>query len=452
MPENSHAAGEVLFHSSPIVNFYNGRSVFVTGATGFLGTVLVEKLLFSCNGINNIYILIKRKNGKSTEERFFDYLNSTAFQRIKDKNPSLMKKIKPISGNLEEDNIGISRNDISILQQEVSVVFHAAAKLSFNMDMTTAININTKPTEQLIAICKQMQNISVFVYVSSAYSNMHKQVIDEKVYKTGIALETVFDTLKAKGSADNLLDGRPNAYTYSKALTEEIIEKEFYDIPAAIVRPSIIISSLKEPMPGWVTGWQGLTRVVAVACRGLLRIWYGNPSVVLDIIPVDYVANLLIAAAWETSQSRLKNANGVKIFNCCSGLRNPIDVGHFMDICVKHGKRHILTNRRFRIKSNYISYKMWLLVLHVIPSFILDVICWVAGKKPVMMKTLKNILRLSSYLEYFTQHQFLILDSNVQALLRKMEDIDQQIFELDVTKIQWEEYLKDYVLGITKYN
>lgn len=39
---------------------------------------------------------------------------------------------------------------------------------------------------------------------------MHKQVIDEKVYKTGIALETVFDTLKAKGSADNLLGNSIN--------------------------------------------------------------------------------------------------------------------------------------------------------------------------------------------------------------------------------------------------
>ena len=45
--------------SSDIVGFYRGRSVFITGATGFMGKVLVEKLLRSCPGIERIYLLIR---------------------------------------------------------------------------------------------------------------------------------------------------------------------------------------------------------------------------------------------------------------------------------------------------------------------------------------------------------------------------------------------------------
>lgn len=48
-----------------ICEFYSGKNVLITGATGFCGTVLVEKLLRSCGSIGKIYILVRRKkNGK----------------------------------------------------------------------------------------------------------------------------------------------------------------------------------------------------------------------------------------------------------------------------------------------------------------------------------------------------------------------------------------------------
>lgn len=52
-----------------IVEWYNGKSVFVTGGSGFMGKVLIEKLLFSCTGIREIYVLMRSKKGKSPESR-----------------------------------------------------------------------------------------------------------------------------------------------------------------------------------------------------------------------------------------------------------------------------------------------------------------------------------------------------------------------------------------------
>lgn len=52
-----------------IPTFYAGKDVFITGASGFMGKVLIEKLLRSCPEIGNLYLLLRPKKGKSLEER-----------------------------------------------------------------------------------------------------------------------------------------------------------------------------------------------------------------------------------------------------------------------------------------------------------------------------------------------------------------------------------------------
>jgi alcohol-forming fatty acyl-CoA reductase len=85
---------------SEIAEFYNGRSVFITGGTGFMGKViapyfleiwvkvitkfhfkaLVEKLLRSCSGIKNIYLLVRPKRGHEIAERMVELLNGPVSQ------------------------------------------------------------------------------------------------------------------------------------------------------------------------------------------------------------------------------------------------------------------------------------------------------------------------------------------------------------------------------------
>lgn len=64
--------GKMDLEAKNTLEWYKGRSVFITGATGFMGKVLIEKLLYSYPDIKNIYILIRSKRGRSTEERIED--------------------------------------------------------------------------------------------------------------------------------------------------------------------------------------------------------------------------------------------------------------------------------------------------------------------------------------------------------------------------------------------
>lgn len=59
--------------NSQITDCFENQTVFLTGGTGFLGKVLIEKLLRVCKDLKKIYILARPKKGKSVEERYNDF-------------------------------------------------------------------------------------------------------------------------------------------------------------------------------------------------------------------------------------------------------------------------------------------------------------------------------------------------------------------------------------------
>lgn len=58
-----------------IPEYYDGKSVLITGATGFMGKVLLEKLLRSCPGVKTAYVLVRSKAGQAPRQRIADMVN-----------------------------------------------------------------------------------------------------------------------------------------------------------------------------------------------------------------------------------------------------------------------------------------------------------------------------------------------------------------------------------------
>lgn len=59
-----------------IPEWFAGKRVLITGATGFMGKVLVEKLLRDCPDVEQLYILIRKKKGIEPAQRRDEYVNN----------------------------------------------------------------------------------------------------------------------------------------------------------------------------------------------------------------------------------------------------------------------------------------------------------------------------------------------------------------------------------------
>lgn len=288
-----------------IPEFFAGRDIFITGGTGFMGKILVEKLLFSCPDVGRIFLLIRSKKNASAQARIADLINLPVFDRLRSSNPAVLAKMIAVAGDVTELGLGLKAEDLQLMR-EVSVVFHSAASVRFDDPLHEAVLMNTRGTRELLKFSETLAKLKVVVHVSTTYCNPHVRTVYEKVYppngdwKATIKLaETNPDTLDQMTL--KYTNFEPNTYTFTKGLAEQVVNDYRDRLPVVIFRPSIVICAMEEPIAGWVDNFNGPVGLLIACGLGIMRTSYGDPDVVSDFTPVDTSIKAMIVAAWQRS-------------------------------------------------------------------------------------------------------------------------------------------------------
>lgn len=128
---------------------------------GFLGKMLIDKLLRTCPNIENIYLLVRPKRGLDIHSRLEEIFDDQVFSRLRETVPKFRHKIVAIAGDCSSAGLGIKIIDRHTLISNVNVVFHAAATVRFDEKLRLAVSINVHGTKELIELCTQMQHLQV---------------------------------------------------------------------------------------------------------------------------------------------------------------------------------------------------------------------------------------------------------------------------------------------------
>ena len=91
-----------------VANFYAGRNIFLTGATGFVGKMTIEALLRKCPEIGTIYVLARAKRGTEAQARVDALTASALFERVEKDMPGSTKKVVAVEGDLTKEGLGIT--------------------------------------------------------------------------------------------------------------------------------------------------------------------------------------------------------------------------------------------------------------------------------------------------------------------------------------------------------
>ncbi|XP_054166808.1 fatty acyl-CoA reductase 1-like [Oppia nitens] len=445
---------------SDICNFYSNKNIFITGATGLLGKVLIEKYLRACHGLDGIYILMRQKKGKSAKERSDEYISDPIFSLNGLKQSGVCNKIYPIFGDTSQPGFGINDSDRQLLIDRINVVIHVAATVKLHSPLRYAVEHNVRPIISLIELCHQIKQLDCLTYVSTTAILNGTKYCNERIHP--LELITPEQVIKA---CDNCTDKElnklekmffhefNNTYCISKVLAEQLLHRERDWLRICVVRPSAILTSNAEPEPGWVQGIQGTSSAILAIGIGLMKVFPSRRLGAQVVIPVDFVANAIIAGVWYLTT---KSADNIQVYHLTTNSDYSPSMRFIMKLVRQNSlkypsKRVIRPPYGLVYPKNKLQLFIEIYIKHWIYAYILDFGAKLFGVQTKLLKitnkmneTMKDIRRfMKTCPEYETTNTF--------ALIDQMSVTDRLLFCFDIRQIDWQVYCETMWSGLKRH-
>ncbi|KAH9737543.1 Fatty acyl-CoA reductase 2 [Citrus sinensis] len=321
-----------------IEKFLVGKSFFVTGATGFLAKVLIEKILRTAPEVGKIFLLIKAESEEAASKRLKDeVINAELFKCLQQTygecyQDFMLNKLVPVVGNISESNLGLEGDLAKVIANEVDVIINSAANTTLHERYDIAIDINTRGPSHVMNFAKKCKKIKVFVHMSTGkclkpimFAAVSKNLSYVNGKRQGRIMEKPFymgDTIARELNFNN-----------SKIEPKLDVEKEIelaMKSKKALENDEDARKKMKE---------LGLERILDLMIlyygRGQLNEFVGDPSGILDVVPVDMVVNATLAAIAKHGQVVIQKPE-VKVYQIASSVTNPLVTKYLLSLLHEH--------------------------------------------------------------------------------------------------------------------
>ena len=525
---------------SEIVTYLRGKTLLITGATGFLAKAVVEKILRCAPDVGRIYLVVRsrrRKDGTtlSARERVEEeILQSAAFARLRathgDRFAEVMRaKVHAVEGDLTLDHLGLEPDLYHRLAAEVDVVLTCAASVTFDEEIDAALQLNALGARRMLDFAKSCSD-AILVHVSTAYVNgqikgripevpprpdwsmaqemgrsdapfdlereirdilaradeihddsrspgqqnrFRKMALQQNPSPTQRWLDAQMETFRKRWLKERLIEegmrrgqqrGWHDSYTLTKAMGEQLIVKHRGGLPTAIIRPSIVESALVDPEPGWIEGLKVADPLIDAVSKGRLPDFPGHRDMIVDIIPVDIVANTILAAMARTARD-----GGIGVYHVSTGDRNPV----LFHQAFEHSYEYFRKNPRLNRNNEPIPIRRWTYptlgqfrrrynLRYVYP---LNAALWTLNRFnritllnnlkrriTVMKSAISRMLYYAAIYSPYTSLECTFETDRTVGLHERLDPEDRLLFDGDVSRIHWKSYFQEiHIPGLKRH-
>ncbi len=246
-------------------NSTNPKSIFLTGATGFLGAYLLDEILHKTSA--DIYCLVRRREPDTDKQRLKNHLQFHSLWK-----ETFSSRIIPVAGEMSKPLLGLSKQKFSELAEQIDVIYHSGAFVNFTRPYLTLKATNVLGTQEILRLASLTQTKPIHFISSIAVllgSSQNRKIMETEVLDPG-----------------NLKGG----YNQSKWIAEKlIITAQERGLPSCIYRsPGImghsktgIIGNLNDPWCNLMKGCVQMSKFPAL-------------EMTVNFVPVDYVSQAIV--------------------------------------------------------------------------------------------------------------------------------------------------------------